>query len=349
MAENTTHEINFSDSDYIKAAEEWRSEILMMPILACEETLREVTMVPGVRGKYHHGSAQSNAQFAPFNPFRQSENSTDIKFRTLETFLGDIQEDFVPDMYIKTILGKGADFFGEGQKEAPSAKLVLQAVARSAGEKLHSCLFTAKRSDTGTTSAELFNGWGTIADDEITAGNIAEKHNNLLNVDDVIDATNVGDVLKAVERGADPVLRSMKKNLYCAPEVLDAYNDWYLLNHGNTPYNSQFDQTLLEGSNGRTRIVALPSLAGTDKMYLTPKGNMLFGCDTMGDIERVEVLRIRAFVLQLAMAMFFGTDFDSIDGRVLRVCKYSLEKETKPATPPATGGSGNNDSQTEQG
>lgn len=320
--DNPTLNLNFSDDDFRRAAEQCRTEIFVQPVLACEDTLKHMTVIPGIRGKYHYGTAGSNAQFAPFNAFRKSASSMNVVFRTLETFLGSFQEDFVPNQYITTLLGRSADFFGEGQRETPSAKLVLQAVMASCGMALHDALFTAKRDETGDETSDLFDGWGTIADNEIADGTIAESKGNLM-AHDAITTSNVMDTLKSLERGANPILRAMKKNLYCAPEVLDAYNDAYLLTHGATPYNQKFEQTFLEGSSNKTTIIALPSLAGSDKMYLTPKENMLFGCDTMGDVERLEILRTKPFVLTLAAAMFFGTNFYSIDPRFLRVAKIS--------------------------
>lgn len=315
------HTITFSDDDYRKAAEKWKRELLLMPLMACGDTLKFMTGMPGVRNALHLGTAESKAQFAPYRSDRKSANTTDVKFRRLETFFGNACEDFEPNAYITTLLGENAAFLGDGQAQSPSAKLVLACVAKSLGAHLNDALFTAKRKDDGDTTADLFNGWGTIADTEIAAGNISAENGNLLVLDDVIDSTNAVDVAKMIERKADPHLRKLDKFLFCDPAFADAYNDNYLLTHSGISYNTKFNQAFVEGSNNKTTIVPLDCLAGTDKYFLAPKSNMLYGYDSMSDVEKIVVERYSPWVLTFAAAMFFGTEFHSIDKRFLQVVK----------------------------
>lgn len=319
------HSISFSDDDYKKAAEKWKRELLLMPLMSCGETLKFMTGMPGVRNALHLGTAEAKAQFAPYRADRKSANTTDVKFRTLRTYFGNACEDFEPNAYITTLLGEGAAFLGDGQAQAPSAKLVLACVAKSLGAHLNDVLFTAKRVDDGDTTAELFNGWGTIADNEIDAGNISVANGNLLELDETIDSSNAVDIAKEIDRSADPHLRKLEKFLYCDPAFADAYNDNYLLTHSGISYNTKFNQAFVEGSNNKTTIVPLDCLAGTDKYFLSTKGNMLFGYDSMSDVEKLVVDRFSPWVLTLAAAMFFGTEFRSIDKRFLKVIKLKSE------------------------
>ena len=173
------HTISFSDEDYKKAAEKWKKELLLIPMMAAKDSLRFMTGIPGVRGKLHVGTAASNAQFGPYKASKSSSSATEVKYRELETFFGNACEDFEPNSVITTLLGEGASFLGEGQKVAPSAKLVIATVAKSLGEALHNALFTAKRNESGDTTADLFNGFTTIADAEVEAGNISTEKGNL--------------------------------------------------------------------------------------------------------------------------------------------------------------------------
>ena len=315
------HTISFSDEEYKKAAEKWKRELLLMPLFSCQDTLKYMTGMPGVRNALHLGSAESNAQFAPYRSDRKSANTTDVKYRTLRTYFGNACEDFEPNAYITTLLGESAAFLGDGQAKAPSAKLVLACVAKSLGAHLNDVLFSAKRKDNGDTTADLFNGWNTIADNEITAGNISVAKGNLLELDDVIDSSNAVDVAKMIERSADPHLRKLDKFLFCDPAFADAYNDNYLLTHSGISYNTKFNQAFVEGSNNKTTIVPLDCLAGTDKYFLAPKSNMLYGYDSMSDVEKIVVDRFSPWVLTFAAAMFFGTEFHTVDKRFLQVVK----------------------------
>lgn len=289
------HNISFSDEEYQKAAEKWRQQLLLLPMLSCKDSLRFMTGIPGIRNKEHVGTAKSNAQFGPYKADKNSSSTTEVKYRELETFFGNVCEDFEPNSVITMLLGQNASFLGEGQKTAPSAKLVIASVLKSLGESLHNVLFTAKRNAEGDTSADLFNGFITIADAEVTAENISEAKGNLLKITTGFSEADALDVAKSIERKAHPVLRATEKFLYCSPEFADAYNDAYMLTHGGIVYNKKFEQAVVEGSNNKTTLAPLTCLAGSSKFFLAPKSNMLYGYDSLSDQERIQVDRFQAF------------------------------------------------------
>ena len=315
------HKITFSDEDYGNAAKKWRREFLLMPLLSCQDTLKYMTGMPGVRYKVALPTAEANAQFAPYRYDRKSADTTKVIFRELETFFGNVSLDFEPNAYIQLLLGESAAFLGDGQMQAPSARLVIACVMKSLGHNLNNVLFSAKRNAEGDTTADLFDGWGTIIDKEITATTISEANGNLLQLDETPDGTNAVDIAKMIERSCDPILRKQDKFLLCDPAFADAYNDNYLLTHAGIPYNRSYNQPYVEGSNGKTTIVPLDCLAGTDKYIVTTKSNMLYGYDNVSDIETLEVRRYQPWVLTLAAAMFFGTQFYTVDRRFLKVVK----------------------------
>lgn len=311
------HNISFSDEEYQKAAEKWRQQLLLLPMLSCKDSLRFMTGIPGIRNKEHVGTAKSNAQFGPYKADKNSSSTTEVKYRELETFFGNVCEDFEPNSVVTMLLGQNASFLGEGQKTAPSAKLVIASVLKSLGESLHNVLFTAKRNAEGDTSADLFNGFITIADAEVKAGNIADGKGNLFKITTGFSEADALDVAKSIERKAHPVLRATEKFLYCSPEFADAYNDAYMLTHGGIVYNKKFEQAVVEGSNNKTTLAPLTCLAGSSKFFLAPKSNMLYGYDSLSDQERIQVDRFKPFMLTLSAAMFFGVQFYSIDPRML--------------------------------
>ena len=311
------HNISFSDEEYQKAAEKWRQQLLLLPMLSCKDSLRFMTGIPGIRNKEHVGTAKSNAQFGPYKADKNSSSTTEVKYRELETFFGNVCEDFEPNSVVTMLLGQNASFLGEGQKTAPSAKLVIASVLKSLGESLHNVLFTAKRNAEGDTSADLFNGFITIADAEVEAGNIADGKGNLFKITTGFSEADALDVAKSIERKAHPVLRATEKFLYCSPEFADAYNDAYMLTHGGIVYNKNFEQAVVEGSNNKTTLAPLTCLAGSSKFFLAPKSNMLYGYDSLSDQERIQVDRFKPFMLTLSAAMFFGVQFYSIDPRML--------------------------------
>jgi hypothetical protein len=321
MAQYT--QIQFSDDDYRRQAERWQKEFLLMPLLACSDILKYMTGLPGIRGKYHFGTAEADAQFAPFDAHRKASSTVEVKFRDIETFFGNVVQEFIPDDYVMLLLGQSAAVLGEGQKQAPSAKLVIACVMKSLGYNLRQALFTARRNAEGTTTADLFDGWLTLIEREMEAGSIAESAGNYQVLTDKITSANAVDLLKEVDRALDPQLRARQKYIYCAPEVADAYNDNYLLTHSGISYNNSFEQPYVEGSQGRTRLLPLDVLSGSDKLIITTQDNMLYGYDSMGDVERIQVDRFAPFVLTLSAAMFFGTQLRSVDRRFCKIVKLA--------------------------
>lgn len=320
---NDIHTIEISLEEYQEAARIYRQPLLLLPLFAAQESLKFMTGVPGIRYSAAVGTAESNAQFAPYKASRKSAGTTDVIYRDLKTYFGDVSEDFEPNSVIQLLLGKGAAFLGDGQKNAPSAKLVLSTIMKSLGHNLEQVLFTAVRDATGDTTADLFDGWGTIADAEIEDENISVAKGNLMELDEEITDVNAVDIAKQIVYGLDPNLRKMDSFLYCSQDFADKYNESYLATHSGIIYNDKFEQVYVEGSNRKVTLAPLPCLDGTDKFFVAPKENMLYGYDNMSDIEKIQVDRFKPWILTLSAAMFFGCQFYSIDKRLLKVIKLA--------------------------
>ena len=318
------HSLKWTDEDFSTAAKQWGPQFLLMPIIGAEKTLKYMHGLPGIRYKYALPSIEGRAQFAPYRSDRKSADTTNIIFRELETHLGNLRFDFEPNLYAHTVLGKTASTLGDGQANSLALKHVIAAAMADTSEQLNNALFTAKYNAAGDTTADLFDGWGTILAGEIADGNISEEKGNLLNIGNVTSA-NAVDVAKEIERSCHPVLRETDKILFCDPAFADKYNDNYLLTHAGIVYNKEFNQPILEGSNNRTTIVPLSCMAGTDMYIVTPGSNMLYGYDVNGDNTRFEIKRYSPWVLTIAAAMFFGTQFYTIDPRFLKVVKLTTD------------------------
>lgn len=316
--------LTYTTEDFQKAAITFRKDLLRLPLLALNEILKYVTLRPGVRYKEMVGTSSVNAQFAPYRPGERQDANLNLVLRELETFFGSVNADFEPNAEIATILGhKASQALGDGQKSTLQAHEVLANIAKSLGYNLNAVLFNAKRNPAGKTSADLFNGWDTITADEITAGNIADEKKNLVTLDTKIDKNNACDILKEVIYNMDVNLRNEDCFLYCPYEVADAYNENYLLTHSGIVYNDKYGQVTVEGSNNRLTIVPLSSKAGSQFLHISPKRNMLIGCDQLSDIERIDIKEFAPDILTYMAKMFFGVQFESIDPRRLLVVKLA--------------------------
>jgi hypothetical protein len=306
--------LNFSLQEYQEAATIYRKDLLMLPIIGIQDSLKYMTGRPGIRYKEQVAAISGDAQFAPYKPSRSTDFNLNLDFRTLETFFGSVVAKFEPNSAISTLLGTGATK-GDGQMQTPTALHVLALIAKGLAEHLNDALWNGKRDASGDTTADLFDGFDTITEKEIADGNIAADLGNYMKIDTEITSANAVDVAKSILFSLDPRLRKEELYMFCSQDFADKYNEGYLLTHGGIAYNTQYDQTAVEGSNGRLKLVPLYNKMDSKFIHVTPKKNMLVGFDQMSDVENILVKEYEPFILSYIATMFFGVQFESIDKR----------------------------------
>lgn len=306
--------LQFTLKEYQEAATIYRKDLLMLPIIGIQESLKYMTGRPGIRYKEQVASVSGDAQFAPYKPSRSQDFNLNLDFRTLETFFGSVVAKFEPNSAISTLLGTGATK-GDGQMTTPTALHVLSLIAKGLSEHLNDALWSGKRNPGGDTTADLFDGFDTITEKEIAAGTIAADLGNYMKIDEAITPANAVDIAKSILFSLDPRLRKEELYMFCSQDFADKYNEGYLLSHGGIVYNTQYDQTAVEGSNGRLKLVPLYNKMDSKFIHVCPKANMLVGFDQMGDVENILVKEYEPFILSYIATMFFGVQFESIDKR----------------------------------
>lgn len=320
----TETKIKIADSvfeDYKKTAEKWDSVLRELPIAAAQDVLQYMTGIKGLRGKYRFGHVSGQSQFGPYSPSRQSEASVDIDYRTLETHMGSVIEVFHPNDYAMLTMGYTSPTVGDGQKRATPTQLVLGQLAKARGEALSYAVFNGVRNADGSETKDLFDGFNTILNKEIEAGTVSEAKNNLVQLTDTVTDLNAYDIATEIVTSRNPYQRRIERYLLCSYEFADAYNRAYLTTHPATPYNTQYEHPILEGSNGKVTLVPLAQLSGSDTFYLTPKSNLLWGTDNDSDQTFTQVDRFEPFRLTLSATMFFGVQFLTLDPRVFTAIK----------------------------
>lgn len=316
-------QLTFDLKDYQEAATKYRKDLLMLPIIGIEETSKYMTARPGIRYKENVAEISGNAQFAPYKPARRTDFNLNLKFRTLETYFGSVVAQFEPNSAVSTLLGAVGDTKGDGQMQAPTAMHVLALIAKGLSESLNNAIWSGKRDASGDTTQDLFDGFDTITEKEIADGNISIMQGNLMNITDKVTAANAVDIAKEILFSLDPRLRAQDCYMFCSQDFADKYNEGYLLTHAGISYNNQYDQTVVEGSNGRLHLVPLFNKADSKFIHVTPKVNMLLGYDQMSDTENVMVKEYDPFILSYISTMFFGVQFESIDKRRLKVVQLA--------------------------
>lgn len=312
----------FSPAEFQTAALTFRKDLLRLPIISALATLKYMTVRPGILYEEAVGSVDLDVELAPYKANRRSDVDLDLGVRILRTYFGSVNGEFEPNKYIQTILGHKASLAdSSGLASTVSAKEVLALFAKKIGKKLNMALWKAKRNHNGNKTEDLFDGWDTITQQEIEAGNIAADKGNYIEIEEPITELNALDVAQKILYAMSDELREEHCYLYCTRNFADKYNKAYQMTHGGIVYNTQYHQTFVEGSNGMLEIIPLASKKGSNFMHVSPKANMIFGCDQMSDQESVRVKDYQPDTLTYMMRLFAGCQFESIDERRLLVAK----------------------------
>lgn len=321
--------------DYQKTAVKWMPTLLDLPIRQAADVLKFMHGITGLRGKMKLGDINADSQFAPFKKNRKSDADVNIAYREIETFLGNVVEEFAPVDYAYLAMGYDDPILGEKIKNASTTALVLFHLAKARGQHIAQAVLTGVRNPEGDTTLDLCDGLVTIAKKEITAGAISEAKKNLIKLSDAFTMENACDLLKEeVVFKLNSYLRRENNVLLCAPELVDMYNESYQATHATLNYNTSYNQPFVEGSNNKITLVGLPEMEDQKHLILTQKENMWWGTDNKSDESFVDIMRKDHYTLSSAANMFLGTQFRTIDPRRLTIIECAEPKE--PATPGTT-------------
>lgn len=304
----------------VNSSAKYRREILAMPIAALmDKVLVHMTLRRGVRGDETVGAAGSNAELRPYKTAKGETDTIRISARTLTTYLGDVVEEFDPYQLFTTVYGEQFDDLTK-RTEAEIVKTLSLAQGRTISKKLAKAIFSGVRNAAGTTTADLFNGFDTIAAAEVAASNLAVAKGNYMEVAKITDV-NAGDILKSIYDSISEELSETDEELkmFLPKTVLRAYEKWCLANFGPAVYNVSYDKTVLHGTaENPCRLVALAGQKGSSFIYVTTRSNMLVGADQKSEQEKVKIRECdNPKLLQFFMCMFFGVQFESLDpGRI---------------------------------
>lgn len=309
-----------STDELIQSGHKYRAELLAMPLVQLKAKLAPyVTIRYGIRGKQTVGTLTNDAEIMPWRKGKNESDTSSIALRELETFMGKVVEEFDPHVLASSVYGNAIN---TDPTQTKLAKAVAMEMVKVASNKLFKAAFLARRDSAGTKTINLFNGWCTIIENEITAGAISTAKGNLIEVD-AITSVNAYDTLRQIYKKSAEELRDQDVTLFVSHDIKDAYEEDYAIRFGSSPYNQQYQKTALQGSDNRWKIVGMSPLAGSGFAFASPKSNVLLGCDGTSDEETVEIRRPDdPALVQLFMKLFYGAEFESIDPRMLMVAKF---------------------------
>lgn len=306
-------------------AQTYRKELLLIALLGMEKVLPHFTLRTGVRYKDTVGTMDGPVELQDYTGENDASSDFEITARTIETHLGSCVKLFDPNELVKTLYGS-AITSGKAIEASAINKQICAIMMNKISNGLAKSIFGAVRKTGGKKTNELFDGIDTITATEITAGKISVDLGNLYELATVIDKTNAVDVLKAIYQRASDELQDKEVKMYLSKDIYNCYTEDYKATTGAIPYNTQYKQTFLEGSDNNCMLTPLVCKKSSPFIHLSTKQNMLLGCNQVGDYEKIEVRRgDNAFKLQFICTMFFGTQMESLDKTNLLVAKLAQQ------------------------
>lgn len=316
-------ELKITDSELQKSAVTYRKELLIMPVISAMATLQHMTARPGVAGREVLGQLSGGIELGPYDPNRKDDDGLAITPRKLETYLGSVIKRFDMNSVAKTVYG-ALTTQGDGLASLDLTRQVLNYLAMQLGRSLNLCIFSASRNESGTLTKDLFDGFDTITQKEVTAGTISQDAGNFIQLGEAITESNAVDTLMKIYEQADDSLQGVPSKMFVPFNVYRAYNKDYMASFGNVIYNTEYKKTYLEGTDNLCEIVPLVSKKGSPFIHLTTKGNMVYGYgDGMAD-EKIAVEKYHEFLLSFVATMYFGCQFETISKERLMVAKLSV-------------------------
>lgn len=317
---NTSGEINITLQSLQTSFRTDRRELATMPLFSMSEILPYVTLITGLRHKLSVSELVGDMQIGNYSKTRRDDNDFTIDSRELEVFFGSAIKGIDPNSIYQSIWGSSITK-GEGLKNVPIVKAVAVYLMGKLGEHLFDSIWTARHVADGSTTDTLFDGFKTIIDAEITAGNMSVQKKSLFNLSS-LSVANAEDQFKDFYWSSHEKLRRQKVNLICSPNAAHFYDESYQDNHGALPYNQQYTKRTIEGSNGKCTIVPLANVPD-NFLCLTTKENLLIGTNISSEWDSFNVEKSLSshFLIDFVATMFFGTQLRSINPEMISVAE----------------------------
>lgn len=322
-----------------ESAEKYRTELITMPMFALRDATQHMGMRTGIRYKEHVHELGGKFQMGNFDKYKKGDGATEIKQRTLETFLGNCIEPIDPVSLYKTLWG--SDLVNpSAQKNQPWTKRICAYIAAQIGEHMHDYLWTAKHDEEDTKETKKwFNGYCAIEDAEIAAGTMSAEEQNLYILPEKITAENAEDVLNEFIWGSEAanstwggVNKKLRDahglKLFMSDRTKHLYEVCYQMNHGALPYNTQFNKAHLDGKQN-IEFVALGNVP-EDYLCLTSKNNILtlWNQETSDEGFEVKESLTSHYDVDFISNLFFGLQYLSINKEMLCVARKANTKYT---------------------
>lgn len=244
--------------------------------------------------------------------FDTTANAFDMQPRILQVRPWKIDLTFYPQLMERQWLGY-LKSNGSDPTEIPFAQYFFSEITKKANENIRvSALFEGTYNASGTTPADIFDGFNHIIADEITATNITPVATGVVSSSTIID--DVEEVYDNLHEAA----KGVEGQVLVSPTLFDWYVRLYRSTYGgNNNYEGmQKGEVLIDGT--MYTLKREPGLAGSQRIIATTKENLVYGVDVSGEENNIRVEQNRRAVEVMVDAKA-GAQLRDISTRALSV------------------------------
>ncbi len=291
-------------------------------MLDAREVLQHAYGIPGVTDSITLGRVEGGSVSSMYNGVFIGRNAAGkVVPRTLKVYPVKIEEADEPERYRRTYITEVRGGLYDGGH--PFEVWLIAHVLQIASQDLLNVLFTAKYDSTqisGSANTDIkhaFDGWGSIAWDEINAATpkISTALGNMY-ATGVMTVQNIGDQLLAMWRSRPETFRRKSSKIFMSADLVDMYNDWYEAKYTFVAGvgDEEGHPLYLRGTGKKCEIVPVYGL-GKDSQFviLTTQQNMCYGFDKESDLRTVKPFNSgNPYWFTMAGKYVFGCQFASI-------------------------------------
>ena len=189
-----------------------------------------------------------------------------------------IDPEAVQEKWLKKITTPGFE-----PRQLPYEEFFMAELVKKISTELNDItLFNGEFDAAGDEPSDVCDGFKKIIDDAITASELS----NVVNTG-AITVSNAVAKLKQIWKSLPSAWKRVETLMFVSYATAENYEENYATTRGAAPYNQSFEKAILEGSNGKCRIVRCGWLGDSGKVILAPFGNLVAGTDLLSDINRI--------------------------------------------------------------
>lgn len=287
--------------------------------LDASEVLQYTSPYPGVTNSLTLGKIEDGSVSAQYNGvFLGATSAGTVVPRTVTVYPIKIEMADEPERYRRSYMTEVRGGLYDGGH--PFEIWLVQHTLALASQDLLNVLFTAVHNDTVDSEhnkpiSDSFDGWGTITENEKTAGKISTSIGNEF-ATGMMTVSNIGDKLLSMWRSRPETFRNKNSVIFMSPDLVDMYTDWYeskytfIAGQGSDETHPVY----LRGTQGKCQICKAYGLpANSQWVLLTTQTNMIYAFDKDSDMNTVAPFASgNPYLFTMAGKYVFGTQFISI-------------------------------------